>query len=189
MSRNEGKSRADIYARITDRIVADLERGVRPWVKPWGASNMAGRITRPLRHTGQPYSGINVILLWSEAVARGFRSPIWMTARPAIFAARAPSAIKARAAISKPTPGMWFQDCSPPKMGRTAPHTRRSIVVTNHQTTRMVRPMGAAIATPAKKRVLNQAASRTRFRGLGRESSVIDRIRRTVSPSPIGRRR
>ena len=52
MSRNEGKSRADIYARITDRIVADLERGVRPWVKPWGASNMAGRITRPLHAAG-----------------------------------------------------------------------------------------------------------------------------------------
>lgn len=84
MSRNEGKSRADIYARITGRIVADLERGVRPWVKPWGASNMAGRITRPLRHTGQPYSGINVILLWSEAVARGFRSPIWMTFKQAL---------------------------------------------------------------------------------------------------------
>jgi len=39
---------------------------------------MAGRITRPLRHNGQPYTGINVVLLWSEAVARGFRSPIWM---------------------------------------------------------------------------------------------------------------
>ena len=32
MSRKEEKSRADIYARITDRIVADLERGVRPWI-------------------------------------------------------------------------------------------------------------------------------------------------------------
>lgn len=45
---------------------------------------MAGRITRPLRHTGQPYTGINVLLLWSEAVARGFRSPIWMTFKQAL---------------------------------------------------------------------------------------------------------
>ncbi|MEI2559252.1 ArdC-like ssDNA-binding domain-containing protein, partial [Acinetobacter pittii] len=28
--------------------------------------------------------GINVVLLWSEAVARGFRSPIWMTFKQAI---------------------------------------------------------------------------------------------------------
>jgi antirestriction protein ArdC len=30
MSRKEENPRANIYARITDRIVADLERGVRP---------------------------------------------------------------------------------------------------------------------------------------------------------------
>ena len=74
MSRKEENPRANIYARITDRIVADLERGVRPWVKPWNAANAAGRITRPLRHNGMPYQGINVVLLWSEAVARGFTS-------------------------------------------------------------------------------------------------------------------
>ncbi len=50
-----------------------------PWVKPWDAANAAVRITRPLRHNGMPYQGINVVLLWSEAVARGFTSPIWMT--------------------------------------------------------------------------------------------------------------
>jgi antirestriction protein ArdC len=83
MSRKQEKSRADIYARITDRIVADLERGVRPWTEPWTVANTAGRITRPLRHNGQPYSGVNVILLWSEAVARGFTSPTWMTFKQA----------------------------------------------------------------------------------------------------------
>lgn len=79
MSRKEEKPRADVYARIKDRIVADLERGVRPWVRPWSAANAAGRITRPLRHNGMPYQGINVVLLWSEAVARGFASSTWMT--------------------------------------------------------------------------------------------------------------
>lgn len=84
MTGKETKSRADIYARITDRIVADLERGVRPWIQPWNAANGAGRITRPLRHNGLPYQGINVVLLWSEAVARGFASPIWMTFKQAL---------------------------------------------------------------------------------------------------------
>ena len=79
MSSREEKPRAGVYARITDRIVADLERGVRPWVRPWSAANAAGRITRPLRHNGMPYQGINVVLLWSETVARGFASSTWMT--------------------------------------------------------------------------------------------------------------
>ena len=39
--------RKDIYQRVTDSIVAELERGVRPWLKPWKAEHAAGRITRP----------------------------------------------------------------------------------------------------------------------------------------------
>jgi N-terminal domain of anti-restriction factor ArdC len=83
MNRKQEKPRADIYARITDRIIGDLGRGVRPWTRPWAVANTAGRITRPLRYNGQPYSGVNVILLWSEAVAKDFASPIWMTFRQA----------------------------------------------------------------------------------------------------------
>jgi antirestriction protein ArdC len=64
-------------------IIADLENGVRPWLKPWSADNMAGRITRPLRNNGQPYKGINVLMLWGETIAKGHISPIWMTYRQA----------------------------------------------------------------------------------------------------------
>ena len=77
-------TRIDIYAKITDRIIADLERGVRPWIQPWHANHAGGRISKPLRHNGDPYSGINVILLWPEAVARGFTSATWMTFKQAI---------------------------------------------------------------------------------------------------------
>lgn len=84
MKRKEQVERADLYARITDRIVSDLENGVRPWVKPWSAANTTGRISRPLRHNGEPYSGLNVLLLWSESVARGYASPTWMTFKQAL---------------------------------------------------------------------------------------------------------
>ena len=83
MSKSEEKPRADIYARITDRIVAELERGVRPWMQPWRSGSGNG-VTRPLRHNGLPYSGMNVLLLWSETAARGFASPVWMTFKQAI---------------------------------------------------------------------------------------------------------
>jgi antirestriction protein ArdC len=76
-------SRQDIYSRVTAQIVADLEQGVRPWTKPWNAEHAAGRITRPLRHNGQPYAGINILMLWTAAVALGFGAPIWMTFRQA----------------------------------------------------------------------------------------------------------
>lgn len=71
--------RQDIYTRITAQIIAHLETGVRPWVKPWNAEHAAGRITRPLRHNGQPYAGVNILSLWCAASAMGFSSPIWMT--------------------------------------------------------------------------------------------------------------
>lgn len=84
MNRKDIGERGDIYARITERIVADLERGVRPWIRPWSAVNATGRITRPLRHNGEPYTGMNVLLLWSETMARGFASPTWMTFKQAV---------------------------------------------------------------------------------------------------------
>jgi len=75
--------KTDIYQRVTDRIVCDLEQGVRPWMKPWNAEHAAGRITRPLRANGQPYNGINVLMLWASAVEGGFAAPIWMTYKQA----------------------------------------------------------------------------------------------------------
>jgi antirestriction protein ArdC len=77
-------SRNDVYSRVTDRIVADLEQGVRPWAKPWHADNTSGRLTRPRRHNGQPYRGINILLLWGETMAKGFSEPVWMTYRQAV---------------------------------------------------------------------------------------------------------
>ena len=76
-------SRKDIYSRVTEKIVADLEQGVRPWAKPWSADHATGKIIRPLRHNGTPYSGINILLLWSSSMEAGFAAPTWMTYRQA----------------------------------------------------------------------------------------------------------
>jgi antirestriction protein ArdC len=76
-------NRTDVYARVTNSIIADLESGVRPWLKPWNAEHAAGRITRPLRSSGQPYKGINVLMLWEAAMNQSFAAPIWMTFKQA----------------------------------------------------------------------------------------------------------
>lgn len=75
--------RTDHYTRITHSIIADLEGGVRPWLKPWNADHAAGRISRPLRSNGQPYKGINVLSLWESAISQHFVAPIWMTFKQA----------------------------------------------------------------------------------------------------------
>jgi antirestriction protein ArdC len=80
----DSSSRADIYTTITTRIVKALEAGTRPWLKPWDAEHFAGRITRPLRHNAQPYSGINVIVLWMTAEMAGYFSPFWLTFKQAL---------------------------------------------------------------------------------------------------------
>lgn len=49
----------DIYAEVTDRIIAELENGIIPWDRPWtGVSDGAIR-----RSNGKPYSLINQLLL------------------------------------------------------------------------------------------------------------------------------
>ncbi len=71
--------RKDVYTQITDKIVEQLEAGVRPWAKPWQAGHKDGPVTRPLRSIGVPYKGVNVINLWLTAEIKGFVSPYWMT--------------------------------------------------------------------------------------------------------------
>jgi antirestriction protein ArdC len=75
--------KTDIYQRVTDRIVASLEAGVRPWTKPWSGEHAGGRITRPLRSNGVPYQGINVLMLWGAAMEKGYAAPIWLTFKQA----------------------------------------------------------------------------------------------------------
>lgn len=77
----EPKTKRDFYSEITNAIVAELEKGVRPWVKPWESNDAFP--CRPLRITGEPYRGINILLLWSAAHRQGYRSPYWLTFKQA----------------------------------------------------------------------------------------------------------
>jgi antirestriction protein ArdC len=81
--KEEKAMKSDIYECVTQAIVSALEAGVKPWHQPWNAEHTAGRITRPLRANGVPYRGINVLMLWGEAVTRGYTAPIWMTFKQA----------------------------------------------------------------------------------------------------------
>lgn len=70
----------DIAGDVTRTIIARLEAGAAPWVRPWSLTGEGGR---PLRHEGTPYTGINCLWLWAIADTHGYRSRYWMTARQA----------------------------------------------------------------------------------------------------------
>jgi antirestriction protein ArdC len=53
-------------------------------MRPWSAEHAAGKITRPLRHSGIPYKGINVVMLWSASVVKGYSCPLWLTFKQAL---------------------------------------------------------------------------------------------------------
>ena len=70
----KGFQRENLYREITDKIIAELEQGVVPWVQPWNGGNQLCPLGLPLNGlTRRSYSGINILLLWSALEERGFR--------------------------------------------------------------------------------------------------------------------
>lgn len=77
--------KTDLYETITARIVAQMEAGVLPWIKPWQSEAVSGGFQfMPISAvTGKAYTGINVLLLWSARDAAGYGSPRWLTYKQA----------------------------------------------------------------------------------------------------------
>ena len=75
--------KSDVYSRVTDKIIADLERGNLTWLQPWQAGHKAGPVSRPLRAGGVPYRGVNVLMLWAAAMEKGYSCPLWLTYKQA----------------------------------------------------------------------------------------------------------
>ncbi|WCM26309.1 zincin-like metallopeptidase domain-containing protein [Sphingomonas sp. QA11] len=80
-----GVSRASLYDEVTARIVAELEAGRFPWVQPWDAAVAAPGLPRNAV-SNRAYSGINVLILWGEVIARGYASQGWLTFKQALEA-------------------------------------------------------------------------------------------------------
>lgn len=66
-------SHQDVYQKITDRIVEQLEQGVVAWRKPW----IVGKSMN--LNSGKAYRGINTLILATSP----FSSPYWVTFKQA----------------------------------------------------------------------------------------------------------
>lgn len=72
-----------IYSEVTDRIIAQLERGVAPWIKPWDGAGCAGGDLPYNADAKREYSGVNILLLWATGSAMGYDHPGWVTYKQA----------------------------------------------------------------------------------------------------------
>jgi len=69
----------NIYQDVTNRIIAELEKGCAPWVKPWSASSGV-----PMNAVSKrPYSGVNVLLLWLAMDVGAYAYSRWLTFKQA----------------------------------------------------------------------------------------------------------
>ncbi len=72
-------SRADIYQRVTDQIVAAIEVGAGKWEMPWHTAG-ATNATRPVNAVSKkPYRGVNTLALWIAASDQSYTSNEWAT--------------------------------------------------------------------------------------------------------------
>jgi antirestriction protein ArdC len=73
----------DAMQEFADRIVAELEQGAKPWIRPWDPAKAGGSQAPFNPVTGQRYHGVNVLILGMDLRAFQSGDPRWMTYRQA----------------------------------------------------------------------------------------------------------
>ncbi len=82
---NQSNNLPSLYSQMTDRIIAELELGIVPWVQPWGSGEGSIGLGLPRNaRTSKSYSGINILLLWSAIMQGGYASQQWLTFKQAL---------------------------------------------------------------------------------------------------------
>jgi len=80
LSEERGTARLDIYAQVTETIVQAIESGAGTWHMPWHSSEAP--LHRPRNVvSGLPYKGINILVLWAQAVLNRYETGVWATYR------------------------------------------------------------------------------------------------------------
>jgi antirestriction protein ArdC len=83
--KRSGGDRTNFYDDITNKIIAELEKGRFPWVQPWDTPSTKAQLALPKNaSTNRAYSGINVLILWGEVIEKGYSGQSWLTFRQAL---------------------------------------------------------------------------------------------------------
>jgi antirestriction protein ArdC len=82
---HQSSNQPSLYSQVTDRIIAELEQGIVPWVQPWGSGEGGAGLGLPHNvRTAKAYSGINILLLWDAVIKGGYTSQQWLTFKQAL---------------------------------------------------------------------------------------------------------
>lgn len=78
--------RADVYARVTEAVVAAIEAGAaegKDWRMPWHRRrDAAASPALPANVASRAaYRGVNALALWAAAEAHGYPAGLWGTFR------------------------------------------------------------------------------------------------------------
>ncbi|MEE9395271.1 MAG: zincin-like metallopeptidase domain-containing protein [Planctomycetota bacterium] len=73
-------TKTDLYEQVTNTIVAELEAGTLPWLKPWDGTGCADGLMPYNAASRRAYTGVNVLTLWC---AERFPTNGWLTYRQA----------------------------------------------------------------------------------------------------------
>src|SRR3954469_17055007 len=69
----------DPMQEFANRMIAELENGVKPWVRPWDPEKAGGPQAPFNPVTGKRYHGVNVLILGMDMRAFQSGDPRWMT--------------------------------------------------------------------------------------------------------------
>ena len=76
-TRSTPATTVDLYAEVTNQIIAALEAGTTPWTCPWDREH--GSLMPANLTTSRRYRGINVLLLNLRQIAAGYLTNRWLT--------------------------------------------------------------------------------------------------------------
>ncbi len=69
----------DKHLAVTEQLIAQLEQGCAPWVRPWSGASLPSNFA-----TGHVYRGINILWLWMTQITAGYTHANWLTFRQAL---------------------------------------------------------------------------------------------------------
>jgi len=62
-----------VYQEVTDSIIAQLEQGATPWIKPWKTDSTADKNML----SQKAYQGVNRLILGLSSMVNGYEAPVW----------------------------------------------------------------------------------------------------------------
>lgn len=150
---------AQVYEKITSRVLAQLEAGTVPWHKPWSG----GTRRRPQNLVSKrPYHGVNVFV----TACQGYTSPFWVTMNqlrqiggcdPGFCRKKHEHAHVRKGETGTPIVFWSSREVSRQKVGEPEPHTDRIFLARYSHVWNVAQVTGVEGKVPADETVVERA--------------------------------